>query len=344
MSGRMSRAAQVLLGDAAIFVAIGAVLGVFAAALWSQSGAIGPVLLAAAAIALSIGLRRRIGRALQTGAEAAARASGLQIDASSARRPLDLAAPAIVLAAASAAPPFSGAGAWLIAQAAATMVLVVVFWALARLIGQIAAAAVRSWSGAAAPRWVETLAQSAVVLVGGATILELWGAPAAAAVGAVAVLGLAAALGGRERLRDLIAGATLRHEDRLRVGDWVEIVEPSGGVLAGHVVSLGARTTRLRRADGAELETPNGVLLDRTVVLGAREDVSPKTAAPKAVKSAAAGATTRATKKTAASASAAKSAASDPKPAAKPKRRPSKKPDEERDEQAAGGAEGQRTA
>lgn len=108
---------------------------------------------------------------------------------------------------------------------------------------------------------IEKLVFYGLVLVVAAIALQTVSIP----VSAFAVLGGAFAIGlgfGAQNLfNNFISGLILILEQPIRVGDVVE-VEGQRGLVA----DVGARCTRVRRADGVDLMVPNSKLLENTVV------------------------------------------------------------------------------
>jgi len=108
---------------------------------------------------------------------------------------------------------------------------------------------------------IEKLVFYALVLVVVAIALQIVNIP----ISAFAVLGGAFAIGlgfGAQNLfNNFISGLILIIEQPIRVGDWIEIEGQRG-----KVEDVGARCTRIHRADGIDLLVPNSKLLENTVV------------------------------------------------------------------------------
>jgi len=93
---------------------------------------------------------------------------------------------------------------------------------------------------------------------------------------AFTVLGGAIAIGvgfgAQNIINNFISGWILIAERPVRIGDLVEL----DGV-TGHVKSVGARCTRIRRSDGIDLLVPNSLMLERTVVNWTLSDIDIRT-------------------------------------------------------------------
>lgn len=106
--------------------------------------------------------------------------------------------------------------------------------------------------------WVAKVARVLFVLIGAATILELWGIAVGPIIAGLGLFGVAVALGAQDLFKNLIAGLFVIGERRFQVGDWI-CVE---GVVEGTVLQIGFRTTTVRRFDRAPVYVPNARLAD----------------------------------------------------------------------------------
>lgn len=109
--------------------------------------------------------------------------------------------------------------------------------------------------------WFGTVARVVVVLIAGATILEVWGIRVGPILAGLGLVGAAVALGAQELFKNLIAGLFVVGEQRFGVGNWV-LVE---GIGEGIIESIGIRSTVIRRFDSAPLYVPNSRLADGIV-------------------------------------------------------------------------------
>lgn len=109
--------------------------------------------------------------------------------------------------------------------------------------------------------WLIKLARVAFVILGAATILELWGIAVGPIIAGLGLFGVAVALGAQDLFKNLIAGLFVIGERRFSDGDWINV----DGVVEGTVLDIGFRTTTVRRFDRAPVYVPNARLADNAV-------------------------------------------------------------------------------
>ena len=109
--------------------------------------------------------------------------------------------------------------------------------------------------------WIGKTLKVVVAILGGATILEIWGVEVGALIAGLGLFGVAVALGAQDLFKNLIAGILIIAENRFNMGDWIRV----DGVVEGTVESIGFRSTRIRRFDKAPVYVPNARLSDNAV-------------------------------------------------------------------------------
>lgn len=109
--------------------------------------------------------------------------------------------------------------------------------------------------------WIIKTARIAFIVLGAATILELWGIAVGPIIAGLGLFGVAVALGAQDLFKNLIAGLFIIGERRFNAGDWVCV----DGVVEGTVQQIGFRTTTIRRFDRAPVYVPNARLADNAV-------------------------------------------------------------------------------
>lgn len=109
--------------------------------------------------------------------------------------------------------------------------------------------------------WLIKALRVTVVLIGAATILQIWGIQVAPIIAGAGLLGVAVALGAQDLFKNLIAGLLIIGEKRFHKGDWIRVE----GVVEGNVESIGFRSTMVRRFDKAPVMVPNTNLADTAV-------------------------------------------------------------------------------
>ena len=144
-----------------------------------------------------------------------------------------------------------------------SLVAFTIFWGFYRLIPPLGAIleAADNILTSAMVEWIVKALKLAIILVGGATILELWGIKVMPLIAGLGLFGVAVALGAQDLFKNLIAGLFVIGERRFHKGDWI-LVE---GIVEGTVEQIGFRTTKVRRFDKAPVYVPNAKLSDNAV-------------------------------------------------------------------------------
>lgn len=109
--------------------------------------------------------------------------------------------------------------------------------------------------------WLIKAIRIAVILIGAASILQIWGIQVAPIIAGAGLFGVAVALGAQDLFKNLIAGMLILGEKRFRKGDWIRVE----GVVEGTVENIGFRSTIIRRFDKAPVMVPNTNLSDTAV-------------------------------------------------------------------------------
>lgn len=109
--------------------------------------------------------------------------------------------------------------------------------------------------------WLIKAIRIAVILIGAATVLQIWGIQVAPIIAGAGLFGVAVALGAQDLFKNLIAGMLILGEKRFRKGDWIRVE----GVVEGTVENIGFRSTIIRRFDKAPVMVPNTNLSDTAV-------------------------------------------------------------------------------
>lgn len=144
-----------------------------------------------------------------------------------------------------------------------TMIIIAIFWGLVRLVGPLSFV-LRKLEKVFTPAMVDWLIKAiriAVVFIGAATILELWGIQVGPILAGLGLLGVAVALGAQDLFKNLISGLLILAEKRYHKGDWIKV----DGVVEGTVEYIGFRSTLVRRFDKAPVFVPNSSLSDNAV-------------------------------------------------------------------------------
>jgi len=144
-----------------------------------------------------------------------------------------------------------------------TLVVFDIFWALYLITGPLSNA-IRSLENLLTREmldWLVSFLHIAVVFIGAAAILEIWGIQVGPILAGLGLFGVAVALGAQDLFKNLIAGILVIAEKRMRVGDWIMV----DGIVEGTVEHIGFGSTHVRRFDKAPVYVPNAKLADNAV-------------------------------------------------------------------------------
>ncbi|MEL6277447.1 MAG: mechanosensitive ion channel family protein [Pseudomonadota bacterium] len=144
-----------------------------------------------------------------------------------------------------------------------TLIAFTLFWVLVRLVDPLKALAgnLERIFTPELVNWITKALRIAFWLIGGATILEIWGIQVLPIIAGFGLIGVAVALGAQDLFKNLISGILILAEKRYRVGDWVLI----DGVVEGTVKAIGFRSTKVLRFDNAPVYVPNSKFADGAV-------------------------------------------------------------------------------
>ncbi|MGY9061670.1 MAG: mechanosensitive ion channel family protein [Rhodospirillales bacterium] len=148
-------------------------------------------------------------------------------------------------------------------NAVRSLIAFAIFWGFVRVLRPISHLMTRL-EKVFTPELVEWLIKAiriAVMLIGAATILQIWGIQVAPIIAGAGLFGVAVALGAQDLFKNLIAGMLILGEKRFRKGDWIRVE----GVVEGTVENIGFRSTIIRRFDKAPVMVPNTNLSDTAV-------------------------------------------------------------------------------
>ncbi|OOG21979.1 mechanosensitive ion channel protein MscS [Thioalkalivibrio denitrificans] len=144
-----------------------------------------------------------------------------------------------------------------------TLIAFTLFWAFYRITTPASTLLMKAEGVLTRPmvEWLVKAAKVAFIVLGAATILELWGIAVAPIIAGLGLFGVAVALGAQDLFKNLIAGLFVIGERRFFPGDWINV----DGVVEGTVQEIGFRTTTVRRFDRAPVYVPNARLADNAV-------------------------------------------------------------------------------
>lgn len=144
-----------------------------------------------------------------------------------------------------------------------SLVVYVIFWGLVRLVRPLSLLLVKLEEvfSSAMVDWLVKGIRVAFILIGAATILEIWGIQVVPILAGLGLFGVAVALGAQDLFKNLISGILIIAERRFHPGDWIRV----DGVVEGTVETIGFRSTLVRRFDKAPVHVPNSKLSDNSV-------------------------------------------------------------------------------
>ncbi len=144
-----------------------------------------------------------------------------------------------------------------------SLIAVTIFWAFYNLVAPMSFLLDRLERvfSSAMVDWLVKAIRVGFLVLGGATILEIWGIAVGPIIAGFGLLGVAVALGAQDLFKNLIAGILIIAEKRFNKGDWILV----DGVVEGTVENIGFRSTMVRRFDKAPVFVPNARLSDSAV-------------------------------------------------------------------------------
>jgi MscS family membrane protein len=145
-----------------------------------------------------------------------------------------------------------------------SLIAYVIFWSLVRLVQPLAFLfeKLEELFSAAMVDWLLKAIRVVIILIGAATILEIWGIQVMPLLAGLGLFSVAVALGAKDLFMNLISGIIIIAEHRFNPGDWIKV----GDEVEGTVESIGFRSTMVRRFDKAPVHVPNSKLSDNAVI------------------------------------------------------------------------------
>lgn len=144
-----------------------------------------------------------------------------------------------------------------------SLIVFVLFWCFFRMVEPMSflMGRVERIFTSAMVEWLIKAIKLLVMLIGFATVLEIWGIQVAPIIAGLGLFGVAVALGAQDLFKNLIAGILILVEKRFSIGEWIKV----DGVVEGTTESIGFRSTLIRRFDKAPVFVPNSQLSDVAV-------------------------------------------------------------------------------
>lgn len=158
-------------------------------------------------------------------------------------------------------------------RAAHVVLLIVVFWAVWRVVDVVSKVVTNlTWSSThpasrALLPLARRLSKVAVILAGVVALLSEMGYSVASLVAGLGIGGLAVALAARSTLENLFGAFSIGADQPFREGDFIKVED-----VLGTVEAVGLRSTRIRTLDRTLVSLPNGKLADMRVESYAARD------------------------------------------------------------------------
>ncbi len=148
-------------------------------------------------------------------------------------------------------------------QVVRSLVAYLIFWVLVRLVRPLSflLGKLEDVFSSTIVDWLIKSIRVALILIGAAAILEIWGIKVGPILAGLGLFGVAVALGAQDLFKNLISGLLIIAERRFHRGDWVCV----DGIVEGTVETIGFRSTLIRRFDKAPVFVPNAKLSDNAV-------------------------------------------------------------------------------
>ena len=148
-------------------------------------------------------------------------------------------------------------------QVVRSLVVYLIFWIMVRLVRPLSflLGKLEDVFSSTIVDWLIKSIRVALILIGAATILEIWGIKVGPILAGLGLFGVAVALGAQDLFKNLISGLLIIAERRFSRGDWVCV----DGIVEGTVETIGFRSTLIRRFDKAPVYVPNAKLSDNAV-------------------------------------------------------------------------------
>ena len=100
------------------------------------------------------------------------------------------------------------------------------------------------------------------MILGIASVLEIWGIKIGPIIAGLGLFGVAVALGAQDLFKNLISGILVLVEKRFKVGDWIFV----DGIIEGIVEKIGFRSTVVRKFDKSLATIPNFQFAEKAVI------------------------------------------------------------------------------
>ena len=145
-----------------------------------------------------------------------------------------------------------------------SLIVLVIFWAFRNLVVPLSTILrqLERYFTASMVDWLIKAIKVALIFIGVATVLEIWGIRIGPIIAGLGLFGVAVALGAQDLFKNLISGILIIAEKRFNPGDWIKV----DGEVEGTVEDIGFRSTLIRQFDKAPVYVPNAKLSDNSLI------------------------------------------------------------------------------
>ncbi|WP_319521602.1 mechanosensitive ion channel family protein [uncultured Desulfosarcina sp.] len=145
-----------------------------------------------------------------------------------------------------------------------SLIVLVIFWAFRNLVTPLSTILrqLERYFTASMIDWMIKAIKVALIFIGVATVLEVWGIRIGPIIAGLGLFGVAVALGAQDLFKNLISGILIIAEKRFNPGDWIKV----DGEVEGTVEDIGFRSTLVRQFDKAPVYVPNARLSDNSLI------------------------------------------------------------------------------
>lgn len=145
-----------------------------------------------------------------------------------------------------------------------SLIVLIIFWAFRNLVVPLSTILrqLERYFTASMIDWLIKAIKAALIFIGVATVLEIWGIRIGPIIAGLGLFGVAVALGAQDLFKNLIAGILIIAEKRFNPGDWIKV----DGEVEGTVEDIGFRSTLIRQFDKAPVYVPNAKLSDNSLI------------------------------------------------------------------------------
>ena len=157
-----------------------------------------------------------------------------------------------------------GKSAFFVASLNRTLVTILIFWTLHQIIEPVSflVKKIEDILSKDLLNWIIKAFKILILILGAASVLEIWGIKIGPIIAGLGLFGVAVALGAQDLFKNLISGILVLVEKRFKMGDWI-LVE---GTIEGIVEKIGFRSTTIRKFDKSLAIIPNFQFAENAVI------------------------------------------------------------------------------